>query len=230
MITINLKPGAKRAAPKGSPLVAWRARVANLRNGVEQPMLILAGAAWVVMLVGVGGMYWHTRGRLNTLEPRMTATQDEFKRYRNFVMVKKREARAKDSILAQIGTLSAVDQDRYTWSHILDEVAGALPEYTWLTSISPVAAGTTPTFDTDTTVAPPVSVIIAGQTSDLQNYTSFLRRLGDSRWLVNVTPVKTETIIDKANRPVTSFTVQATFSRGDSTRMQMVPINESTVR
>lgn len=122
-----------------------------------------------------------------------------------------------------------MDQDRYTWSHLLDEIAGSVPEFTWLTSIAPAPAPTAQNTTTDSTVAPPVTVVISGQTNDLQNYTAFLRRLGESHWLTDVMPVKTETIIDH-NRPIVAFVVQATFTRADSSRIQTVPILESTVR
>ena len=229
MITINLKPGTKRQAPKGDPMAALRARWQSVRDTVKEPGLVLAGGTWLVVLLALGFLFLRTNSRLSALEPQMQTAQDEYKRYRNFVAEKKREGRARDSILAQIGTISAVDQDRFTWAHILDEVAAAMPDFTWLTSVSPVAVAGSQ-FDTDSSAAPPVAVLIAGQTNDLQNYTNFLRRLGESHWLTNVVPIKTETIIDKNNRPITSFTVQATFTRADSTRIQTVPIVESTVR
>ena len=230
MITINLKPGTKRQAAKGDPMASLRERWQRIRSVVKEPALVLAGGTWLVVIVVLLILFLRTNSRLSALEPQMQTTQDEYKRYRNFVSEKKREGRARDSLLAQIGTISAVDQDRFSWAHILDEIASAMPDYTWLTSVSQVVASGNQMTDTDSTAAPPVSVLIAGQTNDLQNYTAFLRRLGESHWLVNVVPVKTETIIDKDNRPITSFTVQATFSRADSSRVQTVPILESTVR
>jgi Tfp pilus assembly protein PilN len=122
-----------------------------------------------------------------------------------------------------------VDQDRYIWPHMLDEISASVPEFTWLTSIAPTAPAAALNTVTDTSVAAPVTVLITGQTNDLQNYTAFLRRLGESHWLTGVVPVKTETIIDH-NRPVVSFIVQASFTRADSSRIQTVPILESTVR
>ncbi len=229
MITINLKPGTKRQAPKGDPMAAFRERWQTLRDKVKEPGLVLAGGTWLLVLVALAVLYLRTNARLGALEPQMQTAEAEYKRYHNFVTEKKHEARARDSILAQIGTISAVDQDRFVWAHILDEVSSAMPDFTWLTSVSPIAA-TASLVDTDSTAAPPVTVLIVGQTNDLQNYTAFLRRLGESHWLTNVVPVKTETIIDKNNRPVTAFTVQATFTRADSTRIQTVPILESTVR
>jgi Tfp pilus assembly protein PilN len=112
---------------------------------------------------------------------------------------------------------------------MLDEIAASVPDFTWLTSIVPAAPVANQNTVTDSSVAAPVTVVITGETNDLQNYTTFLRRLGDSHWLANVTPVRTETIIDH-NRPIVSFVVQATFSRADSSRIQTVPILESVVR
>ena len=229
MININLKPGAKRQAPKGSPFVVIRERFRSIGDKVKQPGLVLAGGTWLAAILIIAVLTLRANSRVHALEPKLARAQDDYQRYHTFVMMKRREERVRDSIMAQIGTISSVDQERYTWSHILDEVASAVPEFTWLTKIEPVASSTTVVAETDSTAAPPVTVMIAGQTNDLQNYTAFLRRLGESHWLTNVVPVKTETIIDK-NRPITSFTVQATFTRADSSRIQTVPILESTVR
>ena len=230
MININLKPGGKRPKPRGDSMAGVRARLQGLRESVKQPGLVLAGGTWVAVLLIVGVLTVTTRSRVSTLEQKFTESSDAYKRYHNFVSQKKTEGRARDSILAQIGTISSVDQGRYVWPHILDEIAASMPDNTWLTSVSPVAVAPAQMYDTDSTTAAAVSILIAGQTNDLQNYTAFLRRLGESHWLTNVVPVKTETIIDKSNRPITQFTVQATFARADSSRVQTVPILESVVR
>jgi Tfp pilus assembly protein PilN len=230
MININLKPGTKRQAPKGDAMASVRARLRRVRESVKEPGLVLAGGTWLVVVLVAGGLFLATRARTAKLEAKFTQSQDEYKRYHAFVAEKKHEGKARDSILAQIGTISAVDQDRYTWSHILDDVSAAVPDFTWLTSVSPIAVTTNTMIDNDTTGVPVVQILIAGQTNDLQNYTTFLRRLGESPWLTNVVPVKTETVIDKGNRPITAFTVQATFVHADSSHVQSVPLLESVVR
>jgi Tfp pilus assembly protein PilN len=226
VITINLKPGARRKSAKGSAFAGFGERFRALGARIKEPGPAVAIGAWVLVVAAVGAMYLHTNSRLHALEPAMQKTQDEYQRYQTFVGEKRKEEKVRDSILAQIGTISSVDQSRYTWSHILDEISGAMPEFTWLTSVSAVPVAAT----ADSAGSAAVTVLIAGETSDLQNYTSFLRRLGDSHWLTNVVPVKTETVIDRNNRPMTAFTVQATFARADSTQIQTVPILQSTVR
>jgi Tfp pilus assembly protein PilN len=76
--------------------------------------------------------------------------------------------------------------------------------------------------------APPPTIRIQGRTGDLANYTAFLRRLEASPWLVNVLPLQAQTVIE-GNRPLTSFTIQATFSQADSSVVRTMPILESVV-
>jgi hypothetical protein len=45
---------------------------------------------------------------------------------------------------------------------------------------------------------------------------------------VNVLPLQAQTVI-QGNRPLTSFTIQATFSQADSSVVQTTPILESVV-
>lgn len=231
MITINLKPGAKRQAPKGDPFAAWRERARAVRQRIKDPGLVIAAAAWIVVIGVIGGLTLHTQSQIRTLEPQLQQASSEFHRYHVFVEEKHHAEKIRDSILAQIGTIASVDGDRYTWPHILDEVASAVPPYTWLTSVATNApANQTPTKTSDTTVAPPVTVVIAGETSDLENYTAFLRRLGESPWLADVLPVQTQTVIDHDNRPMTTFTIQATFNHADPSHLQMVPVVAAAVR
>ena len=48
----------------------------------------------------------------------------------------------RDSIAQRVAIIQEIDQDRYSWPHLLDEVARALPDYTWLTELTQV--GTDP--------------------------------------------------------------------------------------
>ncbi len=227
MITVNLKPGARRQDQKGQALAGLGAVFGAVGKRLAQPGPAIAGVAWVLAVLFLLVVYLHTGSQLHALGPQVQTAEGEYHRYENFVHQKAHETMIRDSILMQIGTIAAVDQDRYTWSHILDEVAGALPDMTWLTAIAnvPPPANTDP----DSTGSIPVTVRIDGMTNDLQNYTAFLRRLEESPWLVNATPVSAKTVIE-ANRPLTQFTIQVTYSRPDSSHIHTVPVLQSTVR
>jgi Tfp pilus assembly protein PilN len=229
MIHVNLKPGAKRAAPKGgrSAFAGVAEGFKGISSRIKEPMLALAIGAWAVVILGLGFFFISTASQKASLEPQMDQARSEFRRYQGFLVQKRKEEKIRDSILTQIGTISAVDQDRFVWSHIVDEVGSAVPDFTWLTSMTavptPVDAGI------DSTGAAPVNLKIVGRTSDLTNYTAFLRRLEESPWLGNVLPIEAKTVTLN-NRLITEFTIQATFTKADSSHIKTVPILESVVR
>lgn len=224
MITINLRPGARRAAKRGSPFAGMGERVKGMSAGVKDPWQMAAAAAWAVVVLGLGFFFITTSAKAASLTPQLEEARAEHDRYQGFLREKRREELSRDSILSQIGTISAIDRDRYVWPHILDEVNDALPDNTWLTEVATLA-GSSNAIPGD---APPPVIRIQGRTGDLANYTAFLRRLEASPWLTNVLPIQAQTVIE-GNRPLTSFTIQATFSQADSSVVRTTPILESVV-
>jgi Tfp pilus assembly protein PilN len=231
MIHINLKPGARRASAKGSrPLFAGMAEgFKGLSSRIKEPWLALAVGAWVLVILGCGFSVVRNASQVSKLQPQVDASRSEFRRYQGFLLQKRKEEKVRDSTLAQIGTIAAVDQDRFVWPHIVDEVGNAVPDFTWLTSIAAVAAPPSSSPGDSAGGAPSVTIKIVGRTSDLTNYTAFLRRLEESPWLGDVLPIDAKTITLN-NRLITEFTIQAAFTKADSSYIKTVPILESVVR
>ena len=75
-------------------------------------------------------------------------------------------------------------------------------------------------------VKPPLTFQITGRTIDIQAYTRFLRQLEASPWIDNVTPVSAQTIVEK-ERPVTAFSIRASFSPADSAYIRTAPFSQS---
>jgi Tfp pilus assembly protein PilN len=124
---------------------------------------------------------------------------------------------------------------------VLDEVTKALPAYTWLVdlgSVAPVASaapapaaapGTPGAAAVDTTAPdtqPDLVFNLTGRTIDIQAYTRFLRQLEASPWIHNVTPVSAQTVVEK-ERPVTAFSIRATYHRADSAYIRTAPFSQS---
>ena len=112
----------------------------------------------------------------------------------------------------------------------LDEIARALPAYTWLTNVAVEANTVVNTAVTDTTAVdtmpPALQFRVEGRTVDMQAYTRFLRQLESSPWIEEVMAVEAKTVVEK-ERPVTAFTIRATFTRADSAYIRTVPLSES---
>lgn len=215
MIEINLKPGHKRAK-NASPLAGIAAQLKSVGQKIKDPYRIGALVLGLGWLGYVGMAQLNTSSELSDLEPRLEQARAENQRFRAFLAEKRRLEAVRDSIQAQIATIKNVDGDRYVWPHILDEVARAVPPYTWLTDMQFIAMAPPPP-STDTTVKapvepPPVQLQVTGRTVDIQGYTRLLRQLEDSPFLKDVTAISANTVLDQ-NRAVTAFVLKAAFQR-----------------
>ena len=208
MITINLKPGVKRAKT-GASFAGSLSALKTFPGKVKDPWPMLAIGVWVVVLGFLGWVGIGSASTLNRVESRLIAARSENGRFRQLIAQRRRAEAAKDSVVTQIATIRAVDGDRYVWPHILDEITRAMPGYTWLTDLTSIAPATP---DSMTPLPPPVGVQLNGKTMDIQGFTHFMRQLEDSPWLRDVTVISTGTDIDHG-RAVTVFTVKASYVR-----------------
>jgi Tfp pilus assembly protein PilN len=236
MITVNLRPDLKRKRAR-SPLPGIAESIRGLGGKVKDPLLIASIVSWVGVVGWLGFVVVGTTRDLNALEPQLEATRSEHKRFKAFLAEKRHQETIRDSLVAQIGVIRTVDGDRYVWPHLLDEVTKALPAYTWLVDMAfatPAVASATRQpagAQTDTTadqpfVSPPTVFNVNGRTVDIQAYTRFLRQLEASPWITDVTPVSAQTVVEK-ERPVTAFTIRATYGQADSAYVRTVPLSES---
>jgi Tfp pilus assembly protein PilN len=153
----------------------------------------------------------------------------------------------RDTLLRQVNIIKSIDQDRYVWPHIMDEVSRALPQYTWLSLIAlngapqgatnvvalPKAAEAKPSdkgkppkrIDTSIPVDP-VSVRLVGRTVDIQALTRFMKDLEASPFLTNVQLEHSELAID-LGKEVTQFQLTVGYSRPDTTVVRRVPLTLS---
>ena len=238
MITVNLRPDLKRKRAR-SPLQGITESVRGLSAKVKDPLLLVAVVSWVCVLGWLGVVVVGTGRQLATLEPQLEQTRAEHRRFKAFLTEKRHQEMIRDSLVAQIGVIRSVDGDRYVWSHLLDEVTKALPAYTWLTDLgadvaatpgaAPAPAPAPAAAKADSGAAPaktPVAFSIIGRTVDIQAYTRFLRQLEASPWITDVTPVSAQTVVEK-ERPVTAFSIRATYREADSAYIRTVPLSQS---
>lgn len=238
MITVNLRPGQKRKRAGNNPLKGLLDNFRDLGNKVKDPLLLAAMGGWICVLAWLGFVYLNTARQLYSLEPRLEQAQSENRRFKTFLADKRRQEKIRDSLLAQITVIRNVDGDRYIWPHLLDEVTKALPAYTWLVDMGPIAAtpvnaAAPPKTKADSLAAdsaakatPVLAFQLNGRTIDIQAYTRFLRQLEASPWIENVTPVSAQTVVEK-DRPVTAFSIRAQFSRADSAYIRTAPFSQS---
>lgn len=231
MITINLKPGAKRTTSGGPAGARLGERLKELASLVKDPARAAAiGLGIVVVAGGIWGFISSGMAK-SSLTPQLEEARSENLRFRTLLGQIRREERVRDSVGMELLTLRQVDRDRYVWPHILEDVSRALPGMAWLVGLSPVsgASGSLTIDSLGQVVRPPLTIEITGRTMDIQGYTRFMRELESSPWLENVRAISASTLVE-GNRAVTAFVVRATYTEADSTYVRLEPIGQSGYR
>lgn len=228
MIEINLLPaGEKKRRPAGRTGAARRGPALPQVPG--DPYMIGLGAVAVLLFVGMGFAYWRVDAGRTEAEARVEqAKQDSIRFASTIELVAAMEAR-QDTIESKIQVIRGVDERRYVWPHLLDEISRALPPYTWLTKVAAAEAAPAPApADTAAAKRAPAAPVgpafsLEGNTGSTQALTRFMKSLEASPFIRDVTLVTSEqTTTD--GRSYQKFTLEARYEVPDSSFIETVPV------
>ena len=225
MIEINLLPGKKKKAAGGGIALP---DFGELLKGVRDPLLIGAISAWAIVLAVVGFIFFAENGKVSALEQEVEDISAQHQRFQSVIREKRRQERLLDSLEIELTAIRDIDSDRYVWAHIMDEVAKALPDFTWLTGIEFIPAQLPDAVDMEEGVVerPPVIFNVTGRTADIYAYTRFLRNLTNSPWITNVRAGQTTQVLEE-ERAVQEFSITATYQLADSAFIRIAPLQET---
>jgi len=149
----------------------------------------------------------------------------------------------RDSVQRQLDIIKTIDNDRFVWAHVMDEVSRALPPYTWLKSITQTASVAPPSAapapapakgQNGKPVPPPppppqpeLKFQLAGNTVDIQALTRFMKLLESSPFVKNVTIAKAE-LVTLEGKEVQEFLLEAEYERPDASVIATVPVTLSS--
>ncbi|MBX3173565.1 MAG: PilN domain-containing protein [Gemmatimonadaceae bacterium] len=227
MIEINLLPGARKKSKGGSGGASLNigALLGSLSERFRDPWLGIA-VAGVVLGVAAAGAMWFFQGREEaTLEEQQRVAVQDSTRFAAVLAQRSAAEAQRDAILRQIAVISALDGDRFIWPHIMDEIARALPTYTWLRSVTQASstAPITPELAASGEV-PPLSIRVIAYTVDIQAVTIFMRQLEASPFLANVTLGPTDQATTDG-KEVRQFQLDMQFEKPDATAIRTVPLS-----
>jgi Tfp pilus assembly protein PilN len=166
----------------------------------------------------MGYLYMDTARTSADLEVGIDAAQADSARYVDEIAQNTLLEAREDSILQRATIIQEIDEDRYVWPHLMDEVARALPEYTWLTEILQVSLGDELLFQ------------IQGRAGNNFAFTQFMENLEASLFISNVRLISSERVPENTggfNRAVTAFSLEALFERPPPELLETVPLLES---
>jgi Tfp pilus assembly protein PilN len=245
MIEITRRAGSGKKAKKGGgggAKLDLGASFANLKSKVRDPYMLGAVGSAVVAILVTGGLYTTQESRASRLDAELQKSVQDSTRYASVLHEREKAEAKRDTVLRSLNMIRAIDDDRYIWPHVMDEVSSALPPYTWIVSLgfSGVGQATAPV---TTVVAPEaasgsghrrkpiptqivrdtVRVRLVGNTVDIQALTRFMKQLEVSPLLENVTLMSSQRANDNG-KEVTQFSLDMLYSRPGVSDVRRVPL------
>lgn len=215
MIEVNLLPGGKKRAAKGRGLSF---KLPTVEAFPKDRWILGSGLVVLVVVVLSGFLYVTTSNRQEELLVRIDAAVADSARYFDLIQQNNALNARRDSIAQRVDIIQEIDGDRYVWPHIMDEVARALPDYTWLLEILQVSGGE------------PLRFRVVGQAGNNFAVTQFMENLEASLFVRNVDLVSTEQqVITRGgiNRLVNRFELEAEYERPPPELLETVPLLDS---
>jgi Tfp pilus assembly protein PilN len=241
MIEINLLPGSGKK--QRSTGFNFGAIAGQAVSRVKDPFMIAAAVSIVAAVAAVGYLHLAQTQRANELTERERRAVQDSTRYVAVLRERNRALAQRDSVQRQLEIIKTIDNDRFVWAHVMDEVSRALPPYTWLKSImqtayvappSPAPAPAPVKGENGKPVPPPppppqpaLKFQLAGNTVDIQALTRFMKLLESSPFVKNVTIAKAE-LVTLEGKEVQEFLLEAEYERPDASVIATVPVTLSS--
>jgi Tfp pilus assembly protein PilN len=211
---MNLLPGGKRgvARPKGRRKPSLP-KFEGLRDMIRgDPWVIGVVAIAVVAVAHLVFTFFTQSVALDRLSEEMEVQRQDSIRYAESIAAADSLEARRDTLLQKAQIIREIDQDRFVWAHILDDVSIALPDYTWLTALRQT-----------TGVGSNIEFRIDGMTGATQALTRFMRNLEESPFIRDVRLVSQEQI-QQGQRLVYPFVLLARYQIPDSSVIVTEPI------
>lgn len=209
MIEINLLPGAERRKKRTGGFSFSLPRGGKLPSFDRWLAFIIA--AWIIGPGLIALLYLSKTRKRADLQVQIEQAVQDSTRYARLIEAANRLEARRDTIAQKLQVIQQLDQDRYIWAHVMDEVSRALPDYTWLTSISQMQGGDQPTFQ------------IQGKTGNYYALTQFMNDLEASPFIrqVRLYTTQQESVQGKV---VNQFVLQATYEQPSPEYIETVPL------
>lgn len=234
MIQVNLLPGsAKKSRDRDFNLSGL---VSGAASSISDKFLVAAVGTVAATVLVVGFLFMGQSSRERTLVAHEQRAVQDSARYKVVLLAKAKAEATRDSLYQQVAIIKSIDDSRYLWPHLLEEISNALPQYTWLTIVTQTSAPPSsavqdtarkkssddaskkkePTLAEKKARADSVlaeasratKFRIVGHTVDIQALTLFMKTLEASPFIQNVQLTRSDLVLVDA-KEVTEFQLEA---------------------
>ena len=216
MIEVNLLPGGNKRRPSkrggGGGSFLGKLSVPSL-GSLSFDVYTMAAVVVVAGVLGLGGWsYLGLSSRQENIQVLLAEAVQDSTNYADLIQRNATLAARRDSIAQKVDIIQEIDALRYVWPHLLDELARALPDYTWLTEVIQVSSGETVDFQ------------VRGLAGNNNAMTRFWRQLEDSPFIRSVQLVQSEQILQPGGQLVVQFQLNCVYARPPLEFLETIPL------
>jgi Tfp pilus assembly protein PilN len=214
LIEVNLLPGsvkrAKRRKGKGIAL-----SMPGLPGMPPMDRITaFTAASFILAPLALAWMFLGTRAKIAEIDESIETAVQDSTRYAQVIAANASLTARRDTIGQRLNIIQSIDEARFIWPHVMDEISRALPEFTWLTALSQTQPGPTPAFQ------------ISGQTGNNLALTKFMTQLEASPFITGVRLSQTNLLPPEqtGNRLVYEFVLEAMYEKPSADAIETVPL------
>lgn len=233
MIQVNLLPGTGGKPQRRSDFNI-SGIVSGAASGVKNKFTLIAIGSVSAAVLSVALLWMGQSNKERVLTERESRAVQDSARYKVVLAAKAKAEATRDSLFQQVAIIKSIDDSRYLWPHLLEEISNSLPQYTWLTVVTQTSAppssavsdsaglkakaagGKEPSAKEKKAHADSVLAVasratkfrIVGHTVDIQALTLFMKTLEASPFIQNVQLTKSDLVLVD-NKEVTEFQLEA---------------------
>ena len=216
MIEVNLLPSGKKRSAK-SRGAGFSFQLPKIGNLPTDNWALGTGGVGVVVVLAALFMFLSVRGQREEVQVQLAEAVQDSARFADLIARTTLLTARRDSIAQRVEIIQEIDQGRFVWPHLLDEIGRALPDYTWLTDLVQVSPGD------------PTTLRLNGQAGNNFALTVFMEQLEASAFLRGVTLIQSqqEFIGPSGNQQVVSgFSLEVDYVQPPMEFLQTVPLFE----
>ncbi len=217
MIEVNLLPGGKKRRPSkrggGGGSFLGKLSIPSL-GSLSFDVYTMAAVVVVAGVLGtLGWWYMGLSSRQENVQVLLAEAVQDSTNYADLIERNATLAARRDSIAQKVDIIQEIDALRYVWPHLLDELARALPDYTWLTEVIQT-----------TSVGETVDFQVRGLAGNNRALTTFWRQLQESPFIRSVQLVQTEQILQPGGQLVYQFQLDCVYARPPLEFLETIPL------
>lgn len=216
MIQVNLIPGGKKKRRSAKRGAGSSLSLPSMKGLSGDRWVLGASLVTVVALVGGTFLMFGLKGQEEETALAVEAAVQDSARYAEIIHEVQGLLARRDSIINRVDIIQTIDEGRYVWPHVLDEVARALPDYTWLTGIIQSAP------------PPNLQASITGRAGNNFAVAEFMTRLTESPFIQSVDLVSSSQAVAEAGtgaqQMVYEFSLEVYFTTPSMDVLETVPL------